>query len=546
MKKLKALPLLAILLSMLGSWAYGQVTPSDDAYVNSAAPTTNYGAATTLNLQSAADTIFIRFDLTAVPAGYTGASIAKATLKLYVNTVTTAGSFNVDLVNGSWTEKTITYNLQPAIGTLIDSSIPLTTASKGTFVEVDITSAVVDWLNGTQPNDGIALVASSPLVATFDSKENTAASHAPEIDIVFSSIAGVTTASGSGLVGGGTSGTLNLALTNTCAANQVLKYSGSTWACSAVGTGTVTGVTAGTDLTGGGTSGKVTLNVDTTKIPQLGTANSFTGNQTVNGTVAATAFTGNGAGLTNVNATQLGGAAASTFATLNSNTFNGTQFIGGAGTSATLQIDNNGVNPGSLLPGIRFGVGPSGEGISSQRLGTTNLNGLDLYTNSTARISITNTGSVGIGTRTPAAALDIANGGVTVEGTQDGIGTSLIPNQIFFKDNGEIASLDPSHRLIFDRSNNILEMREFGTIMFSPGATGAQRTAEVWFTPTAANVFYNFNVSGLTTMGSAGQTAQLAIASTTPLDGADVTGFSSPTGSGGVGTRGIGANWREC
>lgn len=49
------------------------------------------------------------------------------------------------------------------------------------------------------------------------------------------------------------------------------------------GDGTITGVTAGTDLTGGGTTGTVTLNLDTTKVPLLGAANTFTGNQTVNG-----------------------------------------------------------------------------------------------------------------------------------------------------------------------------------------------------------------------------------------------------------------------
>jgi hypothetical protein len=156
---------------LVGGLASAQITPSDDAYVNSAAPTTNYGAAVTLNLSSAADTAFIRFDLTPVPSSYTGSSIAKATLKLYVNTCTKAGSFNVDLVNGTWAEKTITYSLQPALGTTIVASGPLTTASKGTYVEIDITPAMVQWLNGTQPNDGIALV------ATFDSKENTSASH---------------------------------------------------------------------------------------------------------------------------------------------------------------------------------------------------------------------------------------------------------------------------------------------------------------------------------------------------------------------------------
>jgi hypothetical protein len=51
--------------------------------------------------------------------------------------------------------------------------------------------------------------------------------------------------------------------------------------------GTITRVTAGTDLTGGGASGNVTLNLDTTKVPQLKKANTFTGNQTVTGNVSA-------------------------------------------------------------------------------------------------------------------------------------------------------------------------------------------------------------------------------------------------------------------
>src|SRR5271157_3744123 len=250
MKRLSMFCALSLLLTIVFALsAFAQITPSDDAYVNSAAPTANYGAVTTLNLSSAADTGFIRFDLTAVPAGYAGSSVAKATLKLYVNSVTTAGSFNVDYVTGTWSEQTIKYNLQPAIGTTIAASVPLTTASKGTYVEIDITPAMVDWLNGTAANDGIALVANSPLVATFDSKENTAASHPPEIDIVFAgggTITGVLTGAGSGLTGGGTSGTLNLSLLTTCGSGQVLAWNSSNgWACTAMGGGgggTVTSV----------------------------------------------------------------------------------------------------------------------------------------------------------------------------------------------------------------------------------------------------------------------------------------------------------------
>jgi hypothetical protein len=290
MKNLKsrlAIHLLSALCLLTG--AYGQITPSGDAYTNTATPTTNYGAKTLLDVESASQTTYIQFDLSSLPSGYTSANITKATLKLYVNSVTTAGSLNVDYVNGTWSEATIDANNAPALGATIAASVPLTTAEKNQYILIDITSAVDAWLNGIDPNDGIALVGNSPLNATFDSKENTTTSHPPELDIVFAgggTITGVTTASGSGLTGGGTSGTLNLALTNSCATSQVLQWNGSSWICAAVGTGTITGVSAGADLTGGGTSGNVTLNLDTTKIPQLGAGNTFTGNQTVNGNLS--------------------------------------------------------------------------------------------------------------------------------------------------------------------------------------------------------------------------------------------------------------------
>jgi hypothetical protein len=143
-------------------------------------------------------------------------------------------------------------------------------------------------------------------------------------------LTGITTAAGSGLSGGGATGTLSLkvpaaGITNTmlvdskitlnanaagglttpgamtlgstytigikpCAANQILQYTGTTWNCVAPsGTGTITGVTAGTDLTGGGTAGKVTLNLDTTKVPLLASRNTFTGTNVFNQSTAADA-----------------------------------------------------------------------------------------------------------------------------------------------------------------------------------------------------------------------------------------------------------------
>ncbi len=289
MKNLKTQLRLASLLSLIlqACTAYGQLTPSGDAYTNTADPTTNYGAQKLLDVESASQTAYIQFNLSSIPSGYTGADITKATLKLYVNAVTKAGSFNVDYVNGTWSEGTIDANNAPALGSTLAASVPLTTADRNQYILIDITAAVQAWLNGSQANDGIALVGNSPINASFDSKENTTTSHAAELDIVFvggGTITGVTTASGSGLTGGGASGTLNLSLLTSCTNKQVLQWSGTAWACSNAGTGTITGVTAGTDLTGGGTSGAVTLNVDTTKVPQLNTSNTFTQTMLVNTT----------------------------------------------------------------------------------------------------------------------------------------------------------------------------------------------------------------------------------------------------------------------
>ena len=93
----------------------------------------------------------------------------------------------------------------------------------------------------------------------------------------------LTVSANSPLNGGGSvslGGSTSLGLKN-CAASQILEFTGGAWTCVAIPVGTLTGVTAGTDLTGGGTSGNVTLNLDTTKVPQLAAANSFTNNNTV-------------------------------------------------------------------------------------------------------------------------------------------------------------------------------------------------------------------------------------------------------------------------
>jgi len=48
-----------------------------------------------------------------------------------------------------------------------------------------------------------------------------------------------------------------------------------------------------------------------------------------------------------------------------------------------------------------------------------------------------------------------------------------------FADNGTIRCLDDNHRILFRRSENTLEFREFGRILFSPGATNGVETGKM-------------------------------------------------------------------
>lgn len=242
-------PFAALFVLLLTTMIQAQITPSDDSYINNAAPAINYGGAVTLGVSGTTQTAYITFDLSSVPSGYTGSSVAKASLKLYVNTVTTAGSFNVDYVNSSWAEKTINANNAPPPGATIAASVPLAKSQALDYIVIDITTAVQAWLNGTQPNYGVALMANNTFAATFDSKESKTQSHPPELDVVFAGgggggITGVLTGAGSGLQGGGTSGTLNISLLTSCASGQVLAWNGSAWACTNMGGGggTVTSV----------------------------------------------------------------------------------------------------------------------------------------------------------------------------------------------------------------------------------------------------------------------------------------------------------------
>ncbi|MCU0359178.1 MAG: tail fiber domain-containing protein, partial [Bacteroidia bacterium] len=81
---------------------------------------------------------------------------------------------------------------------------------------------------------------------------------------------------------------------------------------------------------------------------------------------------------------------------------------GNMGTTGEMAVDNTGLNNGTSTNSLRFGSFVSGEAIASKRTATGNQFGLDFYTASTNRMSITNTGLVGINTNNPTQRFHVA------------------------------------------------------------------------------------------------------------------------------------------
>lgn len=102
-------------------------------------------------------------------------------------------------------------------------------------------------------------------------------------------------------------------------------------------------------------------------------------------------------------------------------TVGGSHTVAGAVQAGTnLVVDAAGANAGTTTSILRFGATgtTSGEGIGSRRTAGGNQYGLDFYTISTARLSITGSGNVGIGTTNPGQALEV-NGNVLIPSVND-------------------------------------------------------------------------------------------------------------------------------
>jgi hypothetical protein len=193
-----------VLLSAVGPAAFGQTVPlTQDTYVVSGT-NTNYGSAITINVSGTnGSQALVQFDLSTLPAG---ATVASATLTLYASKVGAAGTVNVSVANGPWSETTASGMNAPVPGAAVYSGLHISTGNQ--YIYVSATTAVQNWLNTPTTNNGFIITPNDGVVnVAFDSKESATTSHPATLTVTLASSAGPTGATGPAGIAGATGAT---------------------------------------------------------------------------------------------------------------------------------------------------------------------------------------------------------------------------------------------------------------------------------------------------------------------------------------------------
>jgi chitodextrinase len=145
------------------------VGPDADAYVSPDAPTTNYGLAGAIQVDtSPVFSSYLRF---VVPAGV--GAVTQATLKLYVTNASANGGTIWTVGSTTWTETGLNWNNKPATTASVG---PIGTAALGTWVSVDLSSRIT--AAGTY---SLAILGGSTDGVYYASRQNADVSHRPQL-----------------------------------------------------------------------------------------------------------------------------------------------------------------------------------------------------------------------------------------------------------------------------------------------------------------------------------------------------------------------------
>ncbi len=136
---------------------------TEDTWISSQFPTTNYGGATNLfelyNTSGPKEgRVLFKFDLSAIPAGST---ISMATLFVYSLSDAQScygqpsGNFYVSQINSSWSESTVTWSNQPT--TYANTSNLFSCGTTG-YIPLDVKNIVSGIVSGELQNNGLMII----------------------------------------------------------------------------------------------------------------------------------------------------------------------------------------------------------------------------------------------------------------------------------------------------------------------------------------------------------------------------------------------------
>ena len=180
---------LSVVVFLLSQSGVAQAPPNADTFATSVNPTQNFGSSGSLPVQPNS-VAYLRFTLSTVP---TGATVTKATLRVFVDSVVTPGTMDAYQLNVGWVETSLTWNNRPALGTSATGGHPvaISASNLNNFVLMDITSLVQGWVNGTVANRGVGLALIGATGSfSIDSKESSLTSHQPELEIALAGAQG--------------------------------------------------------------------------------------------------------------------------------------------------------------------------------------------------------------------------------------------------------------------------------------------------------------------------------------------------------------------
>lgn len=137
------------------------IAAAADAHVSSAHPNTNYGASAYLRLDAVpVSTGYLRFDVAGL-----GATVTKATLRVFTNSADASGIEARAFAAGSWSEGTITYANAPAASAAVLSRSG--GFGRAEWVSLDVTAAV----NGNGAVSLALTTTSAKSLLSVDSRE---------------------------------------------------------------------------------------------------------------------------------------------------------------------------------------------------------------------------------------------------------------------------------------------------------------------------------------------------------------------------------------